>query len=204
MPFLGLCYGIGMLGSHQGGIVDRTFGEPVGRMPVTVTAAGQADPLFEGLPEQFEAFGGHKEALSVTPPHAVVLATSAACPVQAFRAVSYTHLDVYKRQLHPPVLTDRGLDAALSAVAARSPVPVDIVVDLPVRPPMSAEATIYFAVLEALTNVAKHSGAGRASVSIRRSGELVVTTITDEGRGGADASKGSGLRGIMDLSLIHI
>ncbi len=109
-----------------------------------------------------------------------------------------TELRDLTRGLHPPVLTDRGLDAALSAVAARSPVPVDIVVDLPVRPPMSAEATIYFAVLEALTNVAKHSGAGRASVSIRRSGELVVTTITDEGRGGADASKGSGLRGIMD------
>ncbi len=97
LPFLGLCYGIGVLGTHQGGIVDRSFGEPVGRMPVTVTEAGQADPLFEGLPEQFEAFGGHKEALSVTPPHAVVLATSAACPVQAFRVGA----NVYATQFHP-------------------------------------------------------------------------------------------------------
>lgn len=75
LPFLGLCYGIGVLGTHQGGIVDRAFGEPVGRMPVVVTAQGQADPLFAGLPERFEAFGGHKEALSVVPRHATVLAT---------------------------------------------------------------------------------------------------------------------------------
>jgi signal transduction histidine kinase len=102
------------------------------------------------------------------------------------------------RGLHPPVLTDRGLDAALSAVAARSPVPVDVVVDLPVRPPPGAEATIYFAIVEALTNVAKHSGAGRASVAIRRAGGIVVSTITDDGHGGADASKGTGLQGIMD------
>jgi len=97
LPFLGLCYGIGVLGTHQGGIVDRAFGEPVGRMPVVVTAQGQADPLFAGLPERFEAFGGHKEALSVTPPHAVVLATSSACPVQAFRV----GMNVYATQFHP-------------------------------------------------------------------------------------------------------
>ncbi len=97
LPFIGLCYGIGMLGAHQGGIVDRSFGEPVGRMPVTVTAAGQADPLFAGLPETFEAFGGHKEGLSVTPRHATVLATSQACPVQAFRVGA----NVYATQFHP-------------------------------------------------------------------------------------------------------
>lgn len=97
VPFLGLCYGIGVLGAHQGGVIDREFGEPVGRMPVSVTAAGRADPLFAALPEDFEAFGGHKEALSVTPRHATVLATSAACPVQAFRVGA----NVYATQFHP-------------------------------------------------------------------------------------------------------
>jgi len=97
LPFLGLCYGIGVLGAHQGGVVDRAYGEPVGRMPVTVTEAGQADPLFAGLPETFEAFGGHKEGLSVTPRHATVLATSDACPVQAFRVGA----NVYATQFHP-------------------------------------------------------------------------------------------------------
>ncbi len=97
LPFLGLCYGIGVLGTHQGGIVDRAFGEAVGRASVIVTEAGRADPLFSGLPEEFEAFGGHKEALSVVPRHATVLATSAACPVQAFRVGA----NVYATQFHP-------------------------------------------------------------------------------------------------------
>ena len=97
LPFLGLCYGIGTLGRHQGGVVDRQFGEPVGRLAVTVTEAGRRDPLFEDLPETFEAFGGHKEALSTTPRRATVLATSAVCPVQAFRVGR----NVYALQFHP-------------------------------------------------------------------------------------------------------
>ena len=109
-PFLGLCYGIGVLGTHQGGVVDRAHGEPVGRIAVTVTAAGQADPLFAGLPEHFEAFGGHKEALSVPPPHAVVLATSAACPVQAFRIGPRA----YATQFHPE-LDSAGLQTRIDA-----------------------------------------------------------------------------------------
>ena len=104
------------------------------------------------------------------------------------------------RGLHPPVLTDRGLDAALSAIAARSPVPVEVMVDLPVRPPMAVEATLYFAVAEALTNVAKHSGAAQAVVTVRHVGNVVLTEVSDNGRGGADptANAGSGLRGIID------
>ena len=104
------------------------------------------------------------------------------------------------RGLHPPVLTDRGLDAALSALAARSPVPVEVIVDLPVRPPMAVEATLYFAVAEALTNVAKHSGASQAVVTVRHVGNVVLTEVSDNGRGGADpgAVTGSGLSGIID------
>ncbi len=96
-PFLGACYGIGTLGSHRGGVVDRRFPEPVGPLSVTVTEDGLADPLFAGMPRDFAAYGGHKEALSELPEGAVLLATSAACPVQAFRVGE----NVYATQFHP-------------------------------------------------------------------------------------------------------
>jgi GMP synthase (glutamine-hydrolysing) len=96
-PFLGACYGIGSLGSHQGGLVDRTHPEPVGPLSVELTEAGLADPLLAGVPRHFAAYGGHKEALTRAPAHAVVLATSAACPVQAFRVGEH----VYATQFHP-------------------------------------------------------------------------------------------------------
>lgn len=96
-PFLGACYGIGTLGLHQGGGVDRSWPEPVGPLSVTVTAEGHADPLFAGVPADFAAYGGHKEAMVRLPPGAVRLATSAACPVQAFRMGA----NVYATQFHP-------------------------------------------------------------------------------------------------------
>ena len=82
-PFLGACYGIGTLGRHQGATVDGTYAEPVGATEVALTDAGRADPLLGVLPERFEAFVGHKEAIRTPPPDAVVLATSPGCPVQA-------------------------------------------------------------------------------------------------------------------------
>nr|WP_218886358.1 glutamine amidotransferase [Kineococcus aurantiacus] len=97
VPFLGACYGIGTLGVHQGGTVDRAHGEPVGTVPVTLTAAGRADPVFGGLPGTFDAYVGHKEALRAAPPGAVLLAGSAPCPVQAFRVGE----NVYATQFHP-------------------------------------------------------------------------------------------------------
>jgi GMP synthase (glutamine-hydrolysing) len=96
-PFLGACYGIGTLGSHQGGVVDRRHAEPVGTVSVTLTRQGRQDPLLGGLPATFDAFTGHKEAISMLPRHAVLLATSPACPVQAFRVGSH----VYATQFHP-------------------------------------------------------------------------------------------------------
>jgi GMP synthase (glutamine-hydrolysing) len=96
-PFLGACYGIGSLGSHQGARVDRVFSEPVGAVPVTLTAAGREDPVFGVLPETFEAFVGHKEAVHDLPGHAVRLASSPTCPVQAFRVGRR----VYATQFHP-------------------------------------------------------------------------------------------------------
>jgi GMP synthase (glutamine-hydrolysing) len=96
-PFLGACYGIGTLGDHQGAVVDRRYAEPVGVVSVTLTCDGRRDPLLGGLPATFDAFAGHKEAISVLPRHAVLLATSPACPVQAFRVGSH----VYATQFHP-------------------------------------------------------------------------------------------------------
>ena len=103
------------------------------------------------------------------------------------------------RGLHPPVLTDRGLDAALSALAARCPVPVDLTVDLDERPNATVEAIGYFVVAEGLTNIARHSRAAHASVAVRREGSgSVWITISDDGVGGADPDRGTGLRGLAD------
>jgi signal transduction histidine kinase len=102
------------------------------------------------------------------------------------------------RGLHPPVLTDRGLDAAISAVAARSPVPVRVEVSVEPRPSLTVESIAYFVVTEALTNVAKHARAARAEVEIRRVGDVLRVVVKDDGQGGADPELGSGLRGLAD------
>ncbi|MHA6630156.1 sensor histidine kinase [Pseudonocardia sichuanensis] len=103
------------------------------------------------------------------------------------------------RGLHPPVLSDRGLDAALSAIAVRCPVPVQLSVDIDERPSSTVEAIGYFVVAEALTNVARHSRAAHASVTVRREGSgSVWITIVDDGVGGADPDRGTGLRGLAD------
>lgn len=96
-PFLGACYGISTLGVHQGGVVDGTYGEPVGAVPITLTDDGRGDPLLDGLPPTFQAYVGHKEALRQVPPGAVLLAHSPACPVQMFRVGQ----NMYATQFHP-------------------------------------------------------------------------------------------------------
>ncbi|NAZ86975.1 sensor histidine kinase [Kineococcus indalonis] len=117
------------------------------------------------------------------------------------------------RGIHPPVLTDRGIDAAVSALAASSPVPVDVEVHFPPehRPSPTAEAIAYFCVSEALTNTAKHARASRAVVQVwregaagPRGGDLLRLRVSDDGVGGAVpaggtvADGGSGLRGLGD------
>jgi GMP synthase (glutamine-hydrolysing) len=95
-PFFGACYGVGTLGVHQGGIIDRTFAEPISCVPISLTADGVADPLLAGVPETFGAFVGHKEACRVLPPTAALLAGSPGCPVQMFRVKQ----NVYATQFH--------------------------------------------------------------------------------------------------------
>ncbi|AUI52763.1 glutamine amidotransferase [Arthrobacter crystallopoietes] len=101
-PFFGACYGVGTLGLHQGGVVDRTHGEPIGEVEIVLTDDGRKDPLLAGVPDRFQAFVGHKEACSTLPAGAVRLAGSATCPVQMFRLKS----NLYATQFHPELDID--------------------------------------------------------------------------------------------------
>ncbi|MEU1384799.1 MULTISPECIES: sensor domain-containing protein [unclassified Nonomuraea] len=102
------------------------------------------------------------------------------------------------RGIHPAILTDRGLDAALSGLAARAPVHVDVSVELTERPPAAVESIAYFIVAEALTNLAKHSGATEASVAVFGDVRGVVVDVWDNGIGGAVVTPDGGLSGLAD------
>lgn len=128
-------------------------------------------------------------------------------PEEGARAIAEAHEEAKQvltdlrdlvRGLHPAVLEDRGLDAALSAVAARSPVPVRLRVDMGRRVARDVEAVAYFVVSEALTNVARHASAAHAAVSISLEGSQLHLRIADDGRGGADPQGGTGLQGLAD------
>ncbi|GAB3464119.1 sensor histidine kinase [Streptomonospora sediminis] len=101
------------------------------------------------------------------------------------------------RSILPPVLEDLGLEGALSALAADSAVPCRVTTGIAARSPAAVEATAYFAVTEALTNAARHSGAGEVLVDVRRTADRLVAVVRDDGRGGADSAAGSGLDGIV-------
>ena len=135
----------------------------------------------------------------------LVLATTPDLPDGARTAITEAHLEAKHaiaelndlvRGLHPAVLEDRGLDAALSGLAARLPVPVRLRVDLDERVPPGVESVAYFVVSEALANVTKHAGATRAEVTVRQVGTVLRVNITDDGLGGADPSGGTGLSGL--------
>ncbi|WP_123305122.1 glutamine amidotransferase [Bogoriella caseilytica] len=97
LPFLGLCYGVGALTRSAGGVVDSVYGEEPGAVQVELTEAGQHDPLLREVAPRFTAFVGHKEACSVLPPGAELLATSTDCPVQMYRLGAH----IYVTQFHP-------------------------------------------------------------------------------------------------------
>lgn len=99
VPLLGACYGVGTLGIHQGGVIDRTYGEEAGAITVTLTEQGRADPVLRagGVADRLTAFVGHKEAVRSLPSRAVLLATGEAAPVQMFRV----GLRQYATQFHP-------------------------------------------------------------------------------------------------------
>jgi signal transduction histidine kinase len=107
------------------------------------------------------------------------------------------------RGIYPSILTDRGLKAAVESVAERSSIPIGVDIELPGRPPEAIESAAYFSIAEALANVAKHSGASRARVYVRQLGRLLVVEVRDNGVGGVDPAKGSGLRGLADRVAAH-
>ncbi|UNO41297.1 sensor histidine kinase [Streptomyces sp. MST-110588] len=102
------------------------------------------------------------------------------------------------RGIHPAILTDRGLGPALSALAARCTVPVQVTVDLPERPAAAIEGIAYFTVSELLQNISKHAQATSATVDVWRSEDRITLLVTDNGRGGAGAESGSGLAGLAE------
>jgi signal transduction histidine kinase len=113
-------------------------------------------------------------------------------------AAATTELRELARGIHPGVLSDRGLTAALGGLAERSPVPVEIVATPDERLPAPVESATYFVVAEALTNVARYAEAEGASVRVDRQDGVVEIEIRDDGVGGADLDAGTGLRGLED------
>ncbi|HEX5610691.1 MAG TPA: sensor histidine kinase [Solirubrobacterales bacterium] len=113
-------------------------------------------------------------------------------------AAATAELREFARGIHPVVLSDRGLGAALGSLADRSPVPVEIVEAPDERLPAPVESTAYFVVAEALTNVARYAGAELAKVRVARRNGVVEIEVSDDGSGGADPEAGTGLRGLAD------
>ncbi|UQW99714.1 sensor histidine kinase [Streptomyces sp. RerS4] len=153
--------------------------------------------------------GAQQRLVSLAMNLGIARATLPDLPPQAKAVIDEAHREAKEaieelnnlvRGLHPAVLEDRGLDAALSGIAARAPLPVELVVDLPVRPGPTVEAVAYFVVSEALANVAKHARARRCSVRVARvpgpRGDLLRVDVTDDGIGGADPAGGTGLVGL--------
>jgi PAS domain S-box-containing protein len=113
-------------------------------------------------------------------------------------ALALAELREIARGLHPAVLTDRGLRAAIEMLAGRAPVPVEIAAVPAQRLPEPVEAAVYYLIAEALTNVAKYARASAVRVRVGADNGVVVVEVSDDGVGGADASAGSGLRGLTD------
>jgi signal transduction histidine kinase len=102
------------------------------------------------------------------------------------------------RGIHPAILAERGLGAALKALARRSPIPVDLQVRAGERLPEPVEVSAYYVVAEALTNAAKHSGASEVSVEVEVAGDVLHVAARDDGAGGAGLARGTGLAGLKD------
>jgi signal transduction histidine kinase len=132
-----------------------------------------------------------ERALATAPDNTRLLATRA----QEAASDALVNLRDAVRAIHPPVLTEHGLDGAIAALAARSPVPCTVEISAFPRLPAAVEAAAYFTVAEALTNVAKHSGASQVAVRMGLADGVLVTEIEDDGAGGARRARAAGWRG---------
>ncbi|MGW2276700.1 sensor histidine kinase [Streptomyces sp. NPDC001770] len=135
-----------------------------------------------------------KEKLSHDPEAAARMVDEAHGEVK----VALQELRDLARGIHPAVLTDRGLDAALSSIASRCTVPVTVGVELPGRPAQAIEGIAYFTVSELLQNVSKHSRARSAAVDVWRAGDRLMLQVRDDGQGGARTGGGTGLAGLAE------
>ncbi|MCZ4066881.1 glutamine amidotransferase [Microbacterium sp. H37-C3] len=145
-PFLGACYGIGTVGAFLGATIDRRFGEPISVVDVELMDAGRRDPILAGMPQTFSAFVGHKEAISELPPRAVLLASSAGCPVQMFRVGE----NVYATQFHPE-LDLEGITTRIHAYAGYgyfAPDELDLTLSAVRRSPVTHTGSILRAFVE--------------------------------------------------------
>ncbi|MFI6579914.1 sensor histidine kinase [Embleya sp. NPDC050493] len=152
--------------------------------------------LHDGAQARLVAMGmnlGAAEALLSTDPEA---ARTLLAETRAASAKALHELRDLVRGIHPPVLSDRGLGDAVRAVALESPLDVNVNVTLPARPELPLESAAYFAVTEVLTNAAKHSGGQHVEIDLTYVDGKLRITVTDDGVGGADLAKGTGLRGI--------
>lgn len=151
--------------------------------------------LHDGAQARLVALGMHlgmaEQKLATDPEGARALVTEARHGV----GEALQELRDLVRGIRPPVLADRGLEAAIAALADRSPVPVDVTAHVVPRPSDPVETAAYFVVAESLANVAKHAGASRVDVRLERRGDLLRVEVMDDGRGAADAD-GSGLTGL--------
>lgn len=149
---------------------------PQARLASVSLSLGLADDLFETDPEVARRLVGEARSASST---------------------AIGELRDIVRGIHPPVLADRGLAGAVSALALDMAVPVDLDLDLPDRLPAPIESAVYFAVAECLANTAKHAAAPRSWISLRHDGVLLRGLVGDDGRGGAHPDEGTGLRGVV-------
>ena len=113
-------------------------------------------------------------------------------------AAALEELRELARGIHPAVLTDRGLGPALETLVGRTPLPVEVETNLEERLPEQIEAAAYYVVSESLANIAKYANASSARVSISRENGAAIVEVADDGVGGADPTRGSGLRGLVD------
>ncbi|MEU7748808.1 sensor histidine kinase [Nonomuraea sp. NPDC049158] len=150
--------------------------------------------------------GAQQRLVSLAMNLGLARATLTDLPEPAREAIAQAHeeskqalkeLRDFVRGLHPAVLNDQGLDAALSGIAARAPIPVRLRVDIDLRASPTIEAVAFFIVSEALTNIAKHAAATKAEVSVVRERDRLCLRVFDDGCGGARLDGGTGLRGLL-------
>jgi signal transduction histidine kinase len=201
---LGLLLGVHALVIRLGGSASGELRERI--EVLETTRAGAVDvqeselrrierDLHDGAQARLVALGMNlgmaEQKLAADPESARNLVTEARAGVEE----ALRELRNLARGIHPPVLTDRGLEAAISALADRSAIPVTVNATVAERPPAPVETAAYFVAAEALTNAAKHAGATRIDVRIQREPTQLVLEVSDDGRGGADVA-GTGLSGL--------